>query len=375
MKYFLLTRGDFMFKCIFSFLFLSLLTFFSHFTFAACSLSQGTRDDPYILSTRILTMPINRTISVPSDVQPGQEIYRQYINLKNMGIAYVTCDSTAQFYGGYEYANTPLPFYNASQKIYETGVSGIGIKFTSSADFPYTVAICGVVRSCAYNSGWSAYSYFSLIKTANVVVPDVIQGIKLPTVVYSFGQIDSMAQVYKITLSGNITITVPTCNITPASQSMTVNMGKYDIAAFTGKDATTPWKNASIQLTNCGQFYGNSQGGNTMATFDGSAVTYYNLNNNFLSITLTPLNGIEDAAKGIMKIKDQPLKATGVGIQLSTSESTSGLVNLASPVTQTLPKDGTQSITVPLYARYIQTEDSVKAGKADGRLEYVITYQ
>ena len=76
-----------------------------------------------------------------------------------------------------------------------------------------------------------------------------------------------------------------------------------------------------------------------------------------------------------MRIDDETLSATGIGIQLSSSESTSGLIDLTTGITQTLPDDGTRNITVPLYARYIQTENSVTAGKANGRLEYIITYQ
>ncbi|MGY6028798.1 hypothetical protein ACUY4Q_001740 [Phytobacter sp. AG2a] len=187
-----------------------------------------------------------------------------------------------------------------------------------------------------------------------------------------------MVDIYKISLSGSLQITSPTCNITPSSQSMTVNMGNYKIATFSGKGATTEWKNASIQLINCGQFFGNSEGENGMATFNGTTVTFNSLHNNLLSVTLYPQNGIRsttDAANGIMKIDDGTSGATGVGIQLSSSESTSGLIDLTTGITQILPKDGTRNITVPLYARYIQTENSVTAGKANGRLEYVITYQ
>lgn len=184
-----------------------------------------------------------------------------------------------------------------------------------------------------------------------------------------------MLDVYKISLTGSVQITTPTCDITPASQSMTVPMGQYNINVFTGKGATTSWKNAGIRLNNCGQFYGDTPSGYINGTFDGNTIEPAVLINNTLSITLSPLNGVEDAANGIMRIDADTAQASGVGIQLSTREGTDGLIDLTSALSQKLPQDGTQSITVPLFARYIQTGDSVKAGKANGRLEYVITYQ
>lgn len=357
-------------------LFLSII---SAQAFASCTFRTNTGDQT---TTKSFTMPISGTISVPPNTPVGKEIYRQNVNLANPSATFIYCTTAGQYYYSFQYLTTPITPPTYSSVVYNTNISGIGIKFSTSilsaGDFPATAAsptCTSAASSCGWVYGFTAPSWFSLIKTADTIAPGTLQASSLPSVVYSLGQSGNMVNIYKISLSGSLQITAPTCNITPASQSMTVNMGKHDIADFTGKGATTEWKNASIQLANCGQFFGNSQGGNTMATFNGTVVTYNSLTNNYLSITLSPLNGIQDAAKGIMKIDASSGSASGVGIQLSTTESTSGLVNLSTPVTQSLPKDGTQSITVPLYARYIQTENSIVAGNANGRLEYVITYQ
>jgi type 1 fimbria pilin len=358
----------------------ALYYFFSPTAQASCAFKQGSG---YITALKSYTIPLPGTaISVPPDTPVGKEIYRIRIDFANQGGLYVDCTSPGQLYTRYDYLTTPLLPSDYSTAVYKTGVPGIGVKFVygnSYRDFPVKIETCSSsATGCYFTSGWSANSRVVFIKTADVVTAGTIEGGQLPTALYSVEQNDSMLAVYKVSLSGSLQVTSPTCNITAASKSMTVNMGKHKITAFTGKGATTEWKNASIQLANCGRFYGNTPSGYTAGTFDGSStyVPSTNPNNNFLSITLTPLNGSEDAAKGIIKIADHPLKATGIGIQLSTSESTSGLVNLASPtLKQTLPKDGSQEITVPLYARYIQTADSVIAGKSNGLLEYVITYQ
>ncbi|MGY6028797.1 fimbrial protein [Phytobacter sp. AG2a] len=357
----------------------ALYCFFSPAAQADCELNQGTG---FITGLKSYTIPLSGiTISVPPDTPVGNEIYRFQIKFANQGWVYVKCTSSGQFYESYDYLTTPLLPSDYSTAVYKTGVPGIGVKFVrgnSYRDFPLKTAVSCIGKTCNYpSSGWDADSRVVLIKTADVVTAGTIEGSKLPTALYSVGQNDSMLGVYAVSLSGSMQITSPTCNITAASKTMTVNMGKHQITAFTGKGTATEWKNASIQLANCGRFYGNTPSGYSAGTFDGSStfVLSDDPTSNFLTITLTPLNGSEDAAKGIMKIADHPLKATGIGIQLSTSESTSGLVNLASPTLQTLPKDGRQVITVPLYARYIQTENNAIAGKANGRLEYTITYQ
>ncbi len=357
----------------------STLLFFSHPGRASCSFDPWSG---FISSVQHFTMPLTGTISVPPDTPVGKVIYQQNISLAGQKGFYVNCTSAGQYFWGYGYQSTPLLPSNYSSIVYQTGVPGIGVKFVRTDDaknFPLTTAIpaCGMGTNCGYNTGdsWDSNSKLVLIKTDNAISSGTVKGSDLPTALYSFGQSDSMLSVYEISLSGSLQITSPTCNISPTSQSMTVSMGKYDIAVFTSKGAATEWKNASIQLANCGRFYGNSEGSNDSGNYNGTIVTYNILKNNFLSVTITPLNGIEDATKGIMKIDDHPFKASGIGIQLSTSENTTGLLNLASAIIQSLPQDGTQSITVPLYARYIQTENNAIAGKANGRLEYTITYQ
>jgi type 1 fimbria pilin len=357
----------------------SLLYLSSPTSWASCSLYNGPG---YVASMKSLTMPINGVISVPPDVPVGNEIYRLKVELTDQESIYVACTSPGQFYTGYKYGTTPLLPTAYSNTVYKTGVPGIGVKFirnNSAANFPTTLVTSGCTGTgCVFNSGWNADSRLVFIKTASTVTGGVIDASQLPTALYSFGQTSSMIDVYKITLTGSLQINTPTCDISTVSQAMAVNMGNYHISAFSGKGSATGWKNASIQLANCGQFYGNVTSGYTGGTFNGTTTSTAATRNNFLSVTLYPQNGTRsttDAANGIMKIDDGTPGATGVGIQLSSSESTSGLIDLTTGITQILPKDGTRNITVPLYARYIQTENSVTAGKANGRLEYVITYQ
>ncbi|WP_044173113.1 fimbrial protein [Phytobacter massiliensis] len=348
--------------------------------FSACAFIQ--KEGNKTTATKSFTMPIINTISVPPDTPVGKEIYRQKISLSGQGPMSIKCDSAGLFYFSYKYLTTPITPPTYSNEVYNTNLPGIGIKFVSglrSGDaFPVTYPSTNCTAAstiCNWTNGFAAASWFSLIKTANNVPAGKVSASSLPSVIYSIGQAGAMVDVYKITLSGDIQITTPTCDITLASQSMTVNLGRHEMSTFNGKGATTDWKDASINLSNCGQFFGNSQGANVIATFNGDNVKVTMPYSNFVTVTLTSLNGIEDATKGIMKLDDSPNQATGIGIQLSTSEDTAGLVNLTRGFTQALPMNGVQEVTIPLYARYIQTTDRATAGLANGRLEYTIAYQ
>lgn len=352
-------------------------SFFSGMSYASC---QFKNEPGYMTTGLISTVSISATLSVPADTPVGAEIYRHKIAYSNKGILQIDCTETGQFMTSYKYLTTPLPLSSYGRGVYETGLPGIGIKFVRGnglADFPTTVLSTNCVASehCFYEDGWSADSRILFIKTANTVTPGTISVNNLPSVVYSFGQSGSMRNIYKISLIGNLKITTPTCDISPASQAMSVDMGQHYTDTFTGKGSVTQWKDASIQLTNCGQFYGNTPNGYLAKTYNGTASTAAVMQQNVLSISLNPLNGVVDAAKGIMKIDNASDRATGIGIQLSRSKNTSDLVNLADKSSQKIAQDGPTSITVPLFARYIQTENNVLAGKANSKLEYTITYQ
>lgn len=328
-------------------------------------------------TTKAFTVPISLTLSVPPGIEKGQSIYKQNINLQNIRELFIKCDNPANYFYNYDYANTPLSVSAWSNKIYETGVPGIGIMFsTQNKDFP-TLQLnndCLNTTDCHYRYGWNAQSSFSLVKTADVVSAGIIYGNKLPTARYSLGQEGNLVDIYQISISGNINITVPTCDISLSSKNMIVRMGTHYRGDFSGVGSGTGWNDASIRLINCTQFFGNSSDGSSSATFNGTSSTY-SLSPNRAEVRLNPLSGIEDGLNGIMKINDHPQKAKGIGIQLSTTTSENGKIDLNNAVLYALPQDGSSDVTLPLYARYIQTESQVKGGVANGRLEYTITYQ
>ncbi|HAU8264213.1 TPA: type 1 fimbrial protein [Kluyvera intermedia] len=351
-------------------------------TQAACSFASSTT---YRNTVENFTIPLDsRTFSVPQGVPVGQVIARQWVNVTAGGSKSwrVECDSTG-INRYYQYGSRPKPLATGYTNVYQTSIKGIGIRFsptTSVAPNPYPTEYSispGSYFPHAPTMGFSFYIEF--IKTDETVVPGEILAIDLPVTEHALGQSGSNVVFARFTLSGQFHITAPTCDIAPASASMTVQLGSHPSGSFNGVGSGTNWKNASIRLINCPQFYGNKYtrsytsyyANGTNARFD-----QYALNANGWSLTLSPRNGTVDASNGIMKIDDETGKASGVGIQLSRTENVSGKIDLDNAINKSIATDGSvTAITIPLYARYIQTESTITGGKANGRLEYTITYK
>lgn len=340
-------------------------------------------DDYRVNAVQHFTVPLAASaISVPPGTATGTVIFEQKINLKNTPKFSIMCDAVGDFMRTENYDSHPYPPISTGSKIYKTNIAGIGVRFRAgdppTYSFPvnYYSSTCTAASDdqyCNFTKGWVADTTIQLIKTDNTVGTGAITGASLPTSVYTAGQSGSMVDIYKINISGSLSVNIPTCDITSASQSMVVPMGKHHVADFSGVGSGTEWKDASIRLNNCGHFYGNSSA--AIASFDGTSnVPLTDLTSNAAVVTLTPLDGNIKPEEGVMALSDSS-SATGIGIQLSSSESESGKINLNAAYTKMLPKDGTTNFTIPLFARYIQTENAVGAGTANGKLEYTISYR
>lgn len=345
---------------------------------ASCWFDPG---QPYN-ATRTLTMPINPTIAVTPDLPVNQTVYDQNVITAKSGTFNIQCSGSGTFYRGFEFA-TPVTETSPGSKTYPTGLPGIGMKFgfqygASYYDFPraFTTGCNG--SSCLQTGGLDPYFWILLVKTDSTVTPGTIDASTFPPIIFTYGQNGSMVELFRINMTGTIHVTVPTCNITAGSKAMVVKMGKHKLSDFSGQGSYSDWVDASLHLEGCGQFYG--YGKKTNATFDGTNVNPVNaFVSNYFNVSLTPLDGVVNVGgSGVMKIKQQASGAVGFGIQLSRSQNNSGVLNLSGTsynYTDPLPKTGATTLTVPLYARYIQTAANAIAGKADGMLEYTISYK
>lgn len=324
-----------------------------------------------------------QNITVGADLPNGTELYKQKFEPSSLPTIICTASRTAyKVFNNLAYTTTPLPLsdWNGSPyagRVYKTGVSGIGVAATvTGVALPYRFTY----RSATANSAASFVSHYRdvhiiFIKTGPVSA-GAIRGSDLPSVKIDFtteGSDNDAAiniGLSSLSFSGVINIVAQTCQ-TP---DVNVPMGAFDInKTFKGVGTATKWQDASIRFTNCPRFYGVKGTG----SYSDNGTASSTMPQNQISLTLTPNTSIIDGAKGIMGLKSGAGAASGAGIQLAygqVSDTSPTMVNFASPSTYPLANNDSTTKVLPLVAKYIQTEDLVKPGRADATATFIINY-
>ena len=335
----------------------------SNYSLAACWLTSS------VYTTAAVATPLEGSISVTPDMPVGTHL-GSLIKNNNRGTAgslvKIDCTTTQAFYYRYNVSGlVNSGVMSGGKTIYRTSYPGIGVWVPSEA--LNKLESMGYLGS-SYSRG--APSFAMEFYKIGDIAPGVFDGSTLPAYTQSIGHSNSMVQIGGMRPTGSITITAPTCT-TP---DVLVDMGDWSVGTFAGKNSGTVWRDASIQLTNCGQFHGNRI--TIQRNLDGTSVITPRPNT--WTLSLTPLYGTEDAANGIMKIDSSSGSASGVGIQVgygSTASAGSNLVNFLVDKTDNLPMTGDTTINIPLAARYVQTEDTITGGRADSKATFTISYK
>lgn len=363
---------------------------------AWCQLAPASSSDQRsgaIISRALNAVPA--TISVPKDVPSGTELYRMTARNNSYGYYRVNCNNyisnsnnyyvMGQFVGDV----TPLPSSwqgSSLGTVYQTGTEGVGVVIlTSTLNRAPGVKIYGsqscsdvVSRGCSLSAQGSDIT-FVLIKTGEITASsiDLTSLPLLESVVGGSNSPGSDITVFRPTFVGLITFTQPTCTL--AEVSKTVNLGEHRASDFTAANSATPWVKASIELINCN--YGGKQnyrynilqsewkktGVTTVAPPITTDATW--------NLSLTPATTVIDDTNGIMAISSEADSATGIGIQLSSSDTVLTPMKFSQPTTGIMVSGVNAMMTIPLYARYIKTGSTVTAGKANGKLTYVVEYK
>ncbi|CAE1144048.1 TPA: fimbrial protein [Serratia rubidaea] len=333
-----------------------------------------------------ISVPLHASIYAGSDLPVGTVLYRTHLET-NYGPDF-GCDSGSEPWeikatsiaatepSGPPFSVTGMPF---NGDIYPTNVDGVGIALlvgnnTFTASRPFNITQGAKNGSIHMNSGLR-YD-IALIKTGNVTSGSQIQGSALPIIkfrgVETPGYTGLPMDLQTLSFTGSVTVTTSTCE----TQDTTVPLGEYELrGTFKGKGSVTPWKDASIMLTNCPRFIGyyglhGGQSSLNEAPPSGGGTP------NKLLVTLTANTGVINAEQGLIKINESsPSSASGIGIQLGFGDTSSAVPwNLAGAQEITPPADGSQTIRIPLAARYYQVENVVIPGKADGQVMFTINY-
>ena len=371
--------------------FLCLLIFSNAALAETCSLDSAS----VFKSASNVSMPLNiSSIAVSNDIPDGTIIYQQKYVPSYSSIS-VNCDESRSWYYVMSLTNTPMPRsswtgtiisheswaaeYSWDGYIYETGIPGIGITISMMSvrrPAPGIVGTnCYASKSCT-DAGMKARAIIALVKTGPISA-GVINAGNFPTMKVALGREATNITLYTLSFTGSLNVTLPTCT-TP---DFNVSLGKWTTEHFAGKGSSTPWVAANIVLSNCGNFIGSNVSG------DMSDGNYWSDNGssfssmmqwNTWSITLSPVSSVLDSASGIMSVDNSDTSAAkGIGIQLSSGDTTSAdshIIDFGTALTGTFNSDGSSSVIIPLSARYIQTEDSVTTGMANGKLVYTVSY-
>lgn len=367
---------------------------FSFIAQAACRLvtaSTGDQPSGTIISASISLSP--SAIQMPKNIPVGTELYRITARINRYVYYRVTCNNSltaSNYYVKGQFVGDATPARSSWQgsslgTVYQTGNEGIGMVILTST----TNQALGD-KKFSYNSCVAAYSYscntnttngditFVLIKTGEITTSSIDLSTlpKVEAVVGGNNSPGSDVPVFRPSLTGRLTFTQATCTLAEASK--TVDLGKYKASEFTAANATTPWVKASIDLINCNYGGPQSYSYNILKYSSSSAVTTVAspiTANAIWSLSLTPATSVIDDANGIMAISSDSNSATGIGIQLSSSNTTLQPMTFSQPTTGTLVSGTDATMTIPLYARYIKTGAAVTPGRADGKLTYLIEYK
>lgn len=320
-------------------------------------------------------------ITVGQDVPVGTTLFRQYFKPSYGPAVHCASNPTAWSWearSSYGFSPKPLSAWNSGAwagKVYETGVPGIGVvAWYSGNAFPYRRDGKSVPVNTDYTYRSEVSFDISFIKIGPIA-PGIIRGQDLPTVVMDFIP-DSGASVRlsSVSFTGTLNVVSQTCT-TP---NPVVQLGNYNASqVFKSVGTTTSWTDASLRLTNCPRFYGlmdsgQSNYGSDSITDRGKAGTPQA---NTLGLTLKPNTSIIDATRGIIGLRNEANVATGVGIQLVTNSAGAGTpAQFNSEMRYPTTNNGSGIVTLPLFARYIQTNATVTPGHANATMTYTINY-
>ncbi|EMT6576927.1 type 1 fimbrial protein [Providencia rettgeri] len=282
-----------------------------------------------------------------------------------------------------------------SPDVYETNIPGIGVSFFfgfGNRPIPETKDYQVLPSSAGMGVTNSISDYFSfmLIKTGDYS-PGMIDGNLFPKIQVSFSaptlppdadaelQGSYPIEMNTLTYAGQLQIIKSTCNI--IAPNFVVPLGLHSIGDFQGVDSYTPWQNANITLEGCSAF---SPGYFSILTAGPSITGGGTLpsnrpkpnKKNQVTITIASAHGSISDLDGIIGLEPGDNTAEGIGIQLGLEKR--GVISpislLAQHDTGILPNTTTNSLQIPLFARYIQTDNTMKGGMANGAIIYTINY-
>lgn len=235
---------------------------------------------------------------------------------------------------------------------YASNVSGVGLRLTSN-DGTKIYPARAYDMSTSQSLMGLRNTAIELVKTGPITAQGAVSG---EIARYTFDDKNLIAA--RLYIAGNIQIKplVPTCSV--RTKSIDVSMDGANVQSFTGVGSTSGSKPFDITL-NCG---GGTRGAMTrmFMTMTDAA----NTGNRSTTLSLSPGS-----------------TARGVGYQV-VNQNTGDLVSygpdssaISNPGQWFVGQYGNQDVTIPLVARYVQTEAGITAGIANAVATFTMSYQ
>ncbi|EIK59643.1 fimbrial protein [Pseudomonas lactis] len=336
------------------------------------------------------------SLTVPRDTPNGTQLYIQNFRQAGVGTALTCTPSILGTLGmtphyivrglGANTNSTANVYY--ANKIYETGVPGIGVAWKSghvgmravgsAFEFGPMVNDCQVpIVSGLCRTGQLKFDSpaLVLIKTGPVGA-GVINASALGMLQQNAKFHDSpIYTLNEIGVTGSINVVSRTCQ-TPDVQ---VLMGSHKTSSLTGKGSSTPEVVFHIPFANCPGFpgyYGNTSAGNVPSSSENGVINSGVLVNNTISFRIEPMTTPIDATNGVLSLTTGAGMATGVGVKITYPKGKIiPLYQNQEILFSPLIGADTTGFSLSFAARYVQTADKVTPGQANAVATYTIIYK
>ncbi|MFS2124594.1 fimbrial protein [Pseudomonas sp. Pseusp97] len=237
------------------------------------------------------------------------------------------------------YYSTPLPVSGYSSGIYNTGVSGVGVKVVrgdNGAAIPFSLSVYN--KAGANQTLWdSPTPYFKVqfIKTGPIA-SGLISSANIPLAKAYLG---SGPTIFYLVVSGSVNFVVSGCQVSVPN----VPLGTHEVSELSSNPYTANPSSFSVSLNNCPQTV---------------PIRYQ----------IDQITGYANQAQSVVNVTGG---ATGVGVQLLKSDGTT-----PSPMgSQQLIGSGSLGYTLSFKARYFKTGTTVGAGAANATMGLTLFYQ
>ncbi len=372
----------------------------------ACDYGPG---NPYGAAPVEVNVPLNGlALAVARDQEDGAILYQQRIDDQNAAFD-VACanDATASGAERQWLSVTPLPkaAWNAGPytgpdggpyaspyaspyagHVYQTGVPGIGVAFTSVPGEPWDRIRPFVSVGARWHPRLQAG--IVLIKTGPVS-PGGIAGADLPT-----AELDIVSNGHTVTLArirfvGRLAVVASTC----ATPDVAVPLGQHAAEAFAGKGTGTLWRSFSIDLRHCpadlarpGNTGPDETGPDKTAPddtdhaddADDAAADGLPAGAGRLRVSLAPTTSRPPGAPGVVlpaRTASGPAAARGVGIAITDAAGAAVPFQRFLPDRMIAREQGGATRRIPLRTRFVQFSDTAPLpGPASASLTFNIDY-